>query len=44
MRKILWICVLTVLLLIGCEDEVRTEKFGNAVVEYHEEYLAVRFE
>ncbi len=44
MKKILWICVLILLFLTGCEDDVRTEKIGDAVVEYHDEYIAIRFE
>lgn len=43
MRKV-WIAALLVLMLMGCEDDVRTEKIGDAVVEYHDEYIAVRFE
>jgi len=44
MQKKLWICVLVILFLAGCEDDIRTEKIGDAVVEYHDEYIAVRFD
>lgn len=43
MKKILFV-MLVLLMFAGCEDDVKTEKIGDAVIEYHEEYLAIRFE
>lgn len=44
MKKVLWICVLAVPLSAGCEDDIETERIGDTVVEYHDEYIAVRFD
>ena len=43
MKKFLSV-ILILLFLAGCEDDVRTEKIGDAVAEYHDEYIAIRFE
>lgn len=49
MKKILVVLLVT-LILIGCEEDMRTEYDGvrteyheNAVIEYHDEYIAITF-
>ena len=43
MKKV-WVVLLLLCMLTACEDDVRTERIGDAVLEYHDEYIAIRFE